>query len=87
MCPVSLFEEHVECEGSAGPERQGDIAHHGVQVVFFKDVIEAVEGGDGAIEALGFRPVGAPPDVFAKQLTNESATWREVIRASGLKMR
>jgi tripartite-type tricarboxylate transporter receptor subunit TctC len=38
------------------------------------------------IEALGFTPVGAPPDVFAKQLTNESATWREVIRASGLKM-
>jgi hypothetical protein len=29
---------------------------------------------------------GAPPEVFAKQLTNESATWREVIRASGLKM-
>jgi len=38
------------------------------------------------IEALGFTPVGAPPEVFAKQLTNESATWREVIRASGLKM-
>jgi len=38
------------------------------------------------IEVLGFTPVGAPPDVFAKQLTNESATWREVIRASGLKM-
>ena len=38
------------------------------------------------IEALGFTPVGAPPDVFAKQLTNESAIWREVIRASGLKM-
>ena len=38
------------------------------------------------IEALGFTPVGAPPEAFAKQLTNESATWREVIRASGLKM-
>jgi tripartite-type tricarboxylate transporter receptor subunit TctC len=38
------------------------------------------------IEALGFSPVGAPSEVFAKQLTNESATWREVIRAAGLKM-
>jgi hypothetical protein len=24
--------------------------------------------------------------VFAKELANESATWREVIRAAGLKM-
>jgi tripartite-type tricarboxylate transporter receptor subunit TctC len=39
------------------------------------------------IEALGFSPVGAPSEVFAKQLTNESATWSEVIRAAGLKMR
>jgi tripartite-type tricarboxylate transporter receptor subunit TctC len=39
------------------------------------------------IEALGFTPIGAPPDVFAKQLTNESTTWSEVIRAAGLKMR
>ena len=38
------------------------------------------------IEALGFTPVGDSPDVFAKQLVNESATWREVIRASGLKV-
>ena len=38
------------------------------------------------IEALGFSPVGAPSEVFVKQLTNESATWREVIRAAGLKM-
>jgi len=38
------------------------------------------------IEAFGFSPVGAPSEVFAKQLTNESATWREVIRAAGLKM-
>jgi tripartite-type tricarboxylate transporter receptor subunit TctC len=38
------------------------------------------------IEALGFSPVGAPSEVFAKQLTNESAIWREVIRAAGLKM-
>jgi tripartite-type tricarboxylate transporter receptor subunit TctC len=38
------------------------------------------------IEALGFLPVGAPSEVFAKQLANESATWSEVIRAAGLKM-
>ena len=38
------------------------------------------------IEALGFTPVGAPSDVFAKQLVNESMTWRDVIRAAGLKM-
>ena len=38
------------------------------------------------IEALGFLPVGAASDVFAKQLANESATWSEVIRAAGLKM-
>ena len=31
--------------------------------------------------------VRAPPsEVFAKELANESATWREVIRAAGLKM-
>jgi tripartite-type tricarboxylate transporter receptor subunit TctC len=39
------------------------------------------------IEALGFSPVAAPSDVFAKQLASESATWSEVIRAAGLKMR
>jgi len=38
------------------------------------------------IETLGFTPIGAPPDVFAKQLADESMTWREVIRAAGLKM-
>jgi tripartite-type tricarboxylate transporter receptor subunit TctC len=31
--------------------------------------------------------VGAPSEVFAKELANESATWREVIRAAGLKMK
>ncbi len=39
------------------------------------------------IEALGFLPVGAPSEVFAKQLTNESATWGEVIRTAVLKVR
>jgi tripartite-type tricarboxylate transporter receptor subunit TctC len=39
------------------------------------------------IEALGFSLVAAPPGVFAKQLASESATWGEVIRAAGLKMR
>ena len=38
------------------------------------------------IEALGFLAVGAPSKVFAKELANKSATWREVIRAAGLKM-
>ena len=38
------------------------------------------------IEALGFTPVAAPPDVFAKQLATESVTWRNVIRAAGLKL-
>ena len=38
------------------------------------------------IEALGFLAVCAPSEVFAKELANESATWREVIRAAGLKM-
>jgi tripartite-type tricarboxylate transporter receptor subunit TctC len=38
------------------------------------------------IEALGFTPIGAAPDVFAKELVNESATWREVIRASAIKV-
>jgi tripartite-type tricarboxylate transporter receptor subunit TctC len=38
------------------------------------------------IEALGFSPVAASSDVFAKQLANESATWSEVIHAAGLKM-
>jgi tripartite-type tricarboxylate transporter receptor subunit TctC len=37
-------------------------------------------------EALGFLPVGAPSEAFAKQLANESAIWSEVIRAAGLKM-
>jgi tripartite-type tricarboxylate transporter receptor subunit TctC len=39
------------------------------------------------IDALGFSPVAAPSEVFAKQLASESATWSEVIRAAGLKMR
>jgi len=38
------------------------------------------------IEALGFSPVAASSDAFAKQLANESATWSEVIHAAGLKM-
>jgi tripartite-type tricarboxylate transporter receptor subunit TctC len=38
------------------------------------------------IEALGFSPVAAPSEIFAKQLANESATWSEVIHAAGLKM-
>ncbi len=38
------------------------------------------------IEALGFSPVAAPADVFAKQLAIESATWSDVIHAAGLKM-
>lgn len=38
------------------------------------------------IEALGFSPIGAPSEAFAKQLVNESAIWSEVIRAAGLKM-
>jgi tripartite-type tricarboxylate transporter receptor subunit TctC len=38
------------------------------------------------IEALGFSPVTAPSEIFAKQLANESATWSEVIHAAGLKM-
>ncbi len=37
------------------------------------------------IETLGFTPIGAPPDVFAKQLTAESETWAHVIKAAGLK--
>ena len=37
-------------------------------------------------EALGFSPVAASSDAFAKQLANESATWSEVIHAAGLKM-
>jgi len=38
------------------------------------------------IEALGFSPIGGPPDAFAKQLVAESATWARVIRAAGLKL-
>jgi tripartite-type tricarboxylate transporter receptor subunit TctC len=38
------------------------------------------------IEALGFSPIGASPDVFAKQLVAEGETWSRVIRAAGLKM-
>jgi tripartite-type tricarboxylate transporter receptor subunit TctC len=38
------------------------------------------------IEALGFSPIGAPPDVFAKELAAESETWSRVIRAAGLKL-
>jgi len=37
------------------------------------------------LEAQGFSPVGAPPDVFAKKLVAESETWRQVIGAAGLK--
>jgi tripartite-type tricarboxylate transporter receptor subunit TctC len=37
------------------------------------------------IETLGFTPIGAPPDVFAKQLTAESEAWARVIKAAGLK--
>jgi tripartite-type tricarboxylate transporter receptor subunit TctC len=39
------------------------------------------------LETLGFSPVGAPSDVFAKQLANESVTWNEVISAAALKVR
>jgi tripartite-type tricarboxylate transporter receptor subunit TctC len=39
------------------------------------------------LETLGFSPVAAPSEVFAKQLASESATWSEVIHAAGLKMR
>lgn len=38
------------------------------------------------IEALGFSPVAASSETFAKQLASESAAWSEVIRAAGLKM-
>jgi tripartite-type tricarboxylate transporter receptor subunit TctC len=38
------------------------------------------------IVALGFSPIGGPPDVFAKQLTAESEIWSRVIRAAGLKL-
>jgi tripartite-type tricarboxylate transporter receptor subunit TctC len=38
------------------------------------------------IEALGFSPVGDPPDKFAKQLAAESEIWSRVIRAAGLKL-
>ena len=48
--------------------------------------IVALPDVQARIEALGFLPVGAPSEVFAKQLANESATWSEVIRAAGLKM-
>ena len=37
------------------------------------------------IETLGFSPIGAPPDAFAKQLRAESETWGRVIHAAGLK--
>jgi tripartite-type tricarboxylate transporter receptor subunit TctC len=39
------------------------------------------------IEALGFSPVAASSETFAKQLAKESMTWSEVIHAAGLKMR
>lgn len=39
------------------------------------------------IEALGFTPVGAPPDVFARELTTEAEKWGRVIRAAGLKVK
>jgi tripartite-type tricarboxylate transporter receptor subunit TctC len=38
------------------------------------------------IEALGFSPIGDPPDVFAKRLTAETEIWSGVIRAAGLKL-
>jgi tripartite-type tricarboxylate transporter receptor subunit TctC len=38
------------------------------------------------IEALGFSPIGDPPDVFAKQLAAETEIWSAVIRAAGLKL-
>lgn len=38
------------------------------------------------IEALGFLPIGTPPEVFARQLVAESETWGRVIRAAGLKV-
>jgi tripartite-type tricarboxylate transporter receptor subunit TctC len=38
------------------------------------------------IEAVGFSPIGAPPEVFAKQLATESETWSRVIQAANLKM-
>jgi len=38
------------------------------------------------IVALGFSPIGGPPDIFAKQLTAESEIWSRVIRAAGLKL-
>jgi tripartite-type tricarboxylate transporter receptor subunit TctC len=39
------------------------------------------------IEALGFAPIGSSPDAFAKQLVAETATWSEVIKAAGLKLK
>jgi tripartite-type tricarboxylate transporter receptor subunit TctC len=39
------------------------------------------------IEAIGFAPIGSSPDSFAKQLVAETATWSEVIKAAGLKLK
>jgi tripartite-type tricarboxylate transporter receptor subunit TctC len=40
------------------------------------------------IEALGFSVKGStPPDVFAKQLTDETQVWAKVISAAGLKLK
>jgi hypothetical protein len=39
-----------------------------------------------ALKAGACSPIGAPPDVFAKELAAESETWSRVIRAAGLKL-
>ena len=39
------------------------------------------------LAALGFSAVGASPGEFAKHLVEETATWREVIEAAGLKLK
>jgi hypothetical protein len=40
------------------------------------------------IEALGFSVKGStPPDVFAKQLADETQVWAKVISAAGLKLK
>ena len=39
------------------------------------------------LAALGFSAVGASSSEFAKHLVEETATWREVIEAAGLKLK
>ena len=64
--------------GDAGCDRRGTV--RGV------DGGDAVAGGEGPAGAAGDRPVGGSRAEFASYLVEESAKWRDIIRAKNIRL-